>query len=399
VIANRAPARAQPDHRALPWSMITATLSVLAAGFVLQVLFYGNGHDAFSDIPRVVLGRGIGPGNLPYLDRVLEYPVGAGLLLYVASMLAPGPFGALAVTALASSVVCVAITVVLERRFGARAWRWALGAPLFLYAFQNWDVFAIAALLVAIFAFDAGRDRVAGAAVGVGAAVKLFPGMLLAPLVAVRLARRDVLGARRLAGWAVGAFAALNLPVLLANPPGWWWTYAFQGRRQATWGTIWFWLFRALSLPVHGAAGTQVANMVSTALLVGGVAWISVRAARRGLGGAEVATAVVALALLANKVYSPTYDLWLLPAFVLLPFSRRLWVAFCAVDLAVFVTVYGSFQGLVSSHDVSTVLPVLVAARAVVLVTVLVRATRVRPEARPVPYSSSVHPQPSAIAA
>jgi uncharacterized membrane protein len=399
LIATRAQARPDAHRRALPWSMIAATVSLLAAGFVLQLLLYGNGHTALSDIPRVALGRGIGPGNVPYLDRVLEYPVGAGLLLYVASLVAPGPLGTLAVTAVASSAVCVAITVALERRFGARAWRWALGAPLFLYAFQNWDAFAIGAMLVAVFAFDDRRDRMAGAAVGIGAAVKLFPGMLLAPLVAARLARRDGLGARRVAGWAVGAFALLNLPVLLASPSGWWWTYAFQGRRQATWGTIWFWLFRALSVPVHGAAGMHVANLVSSALLVGGVAWITVRAARRGLGGAEIAVASVAVALLANKVYSPTYDLWLLPAFVLLPLSRRLCVAFCAVDLAVFVTVYGSFHGLVSAHDVSTVLPVLVAARAVVLVTVLVRATRLRPAARPVPSSSSVHPQPGAIAA
>src|SRR5262249_44358351 len=198
-------------------------------------------------------------GRLPYLDRVIEYPVGAGLLLYVASLVSPGPLGALVVTALASAAVCVAITIALERRFGARAWRWAVGAPLFLYAFQNWDVFALGALLVAVFAFDSHRDRIAGVALGLGAAVKLFPGLRLAPLVAIRLARREWLGARRLAGWTIGAFVAVNLPVLLANRSGWWWTYSFQGRREATWGTIWFWSFRALSLPVHGAAGTHLA--------------------------------------------------------------------------------------------------------------------------------------------
>jgi len=380
--------------------MIVATVSVLAAGFVLQLLAYDKGgHNALSDIPRVVLSRGIGPGHVPYLDRVIEYPVGAGLLLYVASLVAPGPLGTLVVTALASAAVCVAITIALERRFGVRAWRWAVGAPLFLYAFQNWDVFALGALLVAVFAFDSHRDRMAGVALGLGAAVKLFPGLLLAPLVAIRLARREWLGARRLAGWTIGAFAAVNLPVLLANRSGWWWTYAFQGRREATWGTIWFWSFRALSLPVHGAAGTHLANLVSSAALVGGMAWLTVRAARRRLGAAEVATASVVVALLANKVYSPTYDLWLLPAFVLLPLSRRMWVAFCGVDLAVFVTVYGSFHGVVPAADVHALLPALVAARAVVLVTVLLQATRRPPAARPVQPSSFVHRRPSAMAA
>ena len=81
LIATRAPARPRADRQALPWSMIGATVSVLAAGFVLQLLLYGNGHTAVTDIPRVLMGRGIGPGHVPYLDRVLEYPVGAGLLL------------------------------------------------------------------------------------------------------------------------------------------------------------------------------------------------------------------------------------------------------------------------------------------------------------------------------
>ena len=43
-------------------------------------------------------------------------------------------------------------------------------------------------------------------------------------------------------------------------------------------------------------------------------------------------------------------------------------MTFCAVHLAVFVTVYGHFQWGVSSHVVYLVLPVLVRARTVVLV-------------------------------
>ena len=90
------------------------------------------------------------------------------------------------VVALLAGLLALGVTVLLARRFGARAWRWALGTPLLLFAFQNWDVFAVAALLVAVFAFVSRRDRIAGAALGLGAAVKLFPGMLLAPLVAIR---------------------------------------------------------------------------------------------------------------------------------------------------------------------------------------------------------------------
>ena len=137
------------------------------------------------------LHRGVGPGGLPYIDRVIEYPVASGFLMYLAAVIAPGPLGVLLVTALASAALCVAITVVLERRFGRRAWRWALAVPVLLYAFQNWDVFAIAAMLAGLFAFERGRDGAAGAAFGLGAAVKLFPAIVVPPLIAVRLAAGD----------------------------------------------------------------------------------------------------------------------------------------------------------------------------------------------------------------
>jgi uncharacterized membrane protein len=366
-------------RRTLPWPMIGATVALLAAAFALQLAAYGHGAtSAISDLPRVLVNRGIGPGSLPYVDRVIEYPVGSGILLFLATLIAPGPLGALAVTAVASSALCVAITVALQRRFGARAWRWALGAPVFLYAFQNWDVFAVAALLGAVFAYERHHDRGSGLLIGVGAAVKLFPAVLLPPLVALRLAHGDRRGALRLATSAIAGFAVLNLPFLLARPSGWWWPYAFQSHRQATWGTAWFYVFRILGLPVHGVAGANFANAVSLVVLSGGVVWLAARARHTSISPAAIAVAGVALFLLSNKVYSPTYDLWLVPAFVLLPFLARWWIAFCAVDVGVFVSVYGFFHGFVPMTVVGAVLPVLVLLRTVILIRVIAGATAKR---------------------
>ena len=171
----------------------------------------------------------------------------------------------------------------------------------------------------------------------------------------------------RLAAWAVGGFAALNLPFLIARPSGWWWPYAFQSRRQATWGSAWFYVFRVVGLPVHGAAGAHLANSVSLVALVVGVTWLTVRALHGRITPAAIVAAGVAIFLISNKVYSPTYDLWLVPCFVLLPLPRRLWLAFCAADLGVFVTVYGFFHGFDSMQEVGVVLPLLVLARTVIL--------------------------------
>ena len=366
--------------------MVIAGSATLLLALTLQLLALRHGvHGSISDLPHVFLGRGIRPGTLPYVDRPIEYPVVAGFLLYAASLVWASPIGVLLVTAVAASAVFLSVTVLLARRFGARAWRWAIATPVLLYAFQNWDLFAIAALVVGLLAFERHRDGTAGVAFGVGAAIKLFPCIVVPPLVVYRWAHDDRRGALRLVAAGGATFALLNLPIAVLNPSGWWWPYAFQSRRDPTWGTAWFYLFRAVGLPIHGAAGAHLATVVSAAALLGGMAWLLAVTARGRLDPFGAAAAAVAIFVLSNKVYSPTYDVWLVAFFVMLPLSRRLWVSFCAVDAAVFVTVYGFFAGIDSIGFVRTVLPLLVLVRTGVLLTLIRRATVSPTPTAPVP--------------
>ncbi len=357
--------------------MVVATVVMLVLAYAIQIAVYGNGgHSSLSDLPRVFLHRGVGPGALPYVNRVTEYPIGSGVLLYLAALVSPTPLGVLTTTAAAAGALCVWITVMLERRCGSRAWRWAIGTPLLLFAFQNWDVFAIAAVVGALLAYERRRDRLTGAFLALGAAVKLFPAVLIPPLFARRWSEGDRRGARRLAVSGIGVLALLNLPFAVANPSGWWWPFAFQSQRNATWGSAWYWVYRLVGLPVHGASGAQFANAVSFAALLVGIGWLTYRAARMRLEPFAIAAGAVAIFVLCNKVYSPTYDVWLVAFFVLLPLPRRLWVGFCVVDVAVFATVYGYLHGVDSSGFVHAVLPWLVLARTLVLVRVIYLATR-----------------------
>lgn len=371
-------------HHPFPTRMVVTIVVVLLVGLALQFAVYGNGgHRALSDLPRVFLHRGIGRSSLPYLDRPIEYPVLAGVLLYLAALVSPTPLGVLLVTALAAGAICVTMTVVLERRYGARAWRWALATPVLLYAYQNWDLFAVGALFVGVLMFERERDVAAGAALGIGAAVKLFPAIVVPPLAALRFAHGDRRGAVRLVASSAAVFAAVNLPVRVANPAGWWWPYAFQSKRNATWGSASFYVFRLLGLPVHGPSGAQLANQVSLLLVVLAVGLLVFLGLQGRLGAVQLAGAAVAMFVLCNKVYSPTYDVWLVLFFVMLPVSRRLWVWYCAVDLAVFLTVYGYFHGPESLAFVHTVLPVLVAARTFALLTFLAVVLRPPPPRLP----------------
>jgi hypothetical protein len=106
------------------------------------------------------------------------------------------------------------------------------------------------------------------------------------------------------------------------------------------------------------------------------VAWSVTRTVRLDLHAFAVAGAAVTIFVLADKVHSPTHDLWLVAFFVMLPLSRRLWLSICTVDLAVFAVVYGHFVGPLHVDVVRTLLPVLVVLRAAVLLTVVIRATQ-----------------------
>ncbi len=385
--ADAAPAAVRRPSR-ITW-MVVANIGLLLVGFGLQLLVYGRGgHSSLSDLPHVFLHRGIAPGAPPYLDRMLEYPVGAGMLLYLAALIRPTPLGVLIVTALAAGGLSAWITVALERRVGSRAWRWALGTPVLLFAFQNWDMFAIATVLGGVLLFERGRDRAAGALLGVGTAVKLFPVVVVPVLAAARWAQGDRRGARRLVGGAAATWLALNLPVLLANPHGWWWPNAFQGRRVATWGSAWYYVDRWLGLPVAGPTGAGVANAMAMLLLLAGIAALTWWTAKGRIAPLPATAVAVAWFVLSNKVYSPTYDIWLVVFFVLLPLSRRLWLAFCAVDLAVYVVVFGMFHGLWGHDVVHAMLPSLVLVRTGVILALvssaLVGSRRPAPVVAPV---------------
>ena len=118
----------------------------------------------------------------------------------------------------------------------------------------------------------------------------------------------------------------------------------------------------------------KVANAIAFALLALGLITISIIGVRRRLGSAAIGAAVVAVFMLSNKVYSPNYDVWLVPFFVFVPFARRQWIAFCAADLAMYIVVFGRFHGWVDPSLTGDLVPVIVVIRAVVIGSMIVTA-------------------------
>src|SRR5262249_27177670 len=114
---------------------------------------------------------------------------------------------------------------------------------------------------------------------------------------------------------------------------------AFHRVRGPSRGAIWFYVFRTPTMApwLRGHALASTLNAITVVLVAGAMLALIVLTARGRLDPiAACALATIAF-LVGNKIYSPQYDLWLLPFLVMLPVRTRLFVHFVASSMLVFV--------------------------------------------------------------
>ena len=335
-------------------------------------------------------------GRLPYLDPCAEartncdeYPV---LTMY-AMRLAGWISGDDAtrffwVNALFLTVAAAVVAGSIYLIDPPRALWFALAPSLALEAFVNWDLLAVALAATGTVAFLGHRDGWAGSLLGLGAAAKLFPGLLLVPFAAQRLRERRPDGAVRLWWCAAAAWLLVNLPFAIARPAGWWEFFRFNGARPVDWDSLWS---IACRLSTSACVPTGFANVGSVvgAVVIVVLVWIVKRRREPDFPRWQLGFPMLAAFLLLGKVYSPQFSLWLLPWLVLLLPDLRRFIAFEAADLAVFFTRF-SFFGELTGFGGSPrwVFEAAVVVRAAVLVWCVVswvRAPSRSPSRDPVP--------------
>lgn len=342
--------------------MIIATSVALLLGFGLkaQCLDTFGGFDGdqyellcYNDLQPLYGARGIHTDAVPYVNGglvdgelvgTLEYPVLTGMFMWITGLLVDTSNSFLVVSALLLAPFGFLVSYLLTRMSDRRALLWAAAPALVLYAFHNWDLLAVAASVAGFYAWWRGRSLWAAVLFGVGAALKMYPLMFVAPLVLDHVARRDWPKAVRDALTGAGTVALINLPFALVNFDGWWATYEFHRQRGPNFDSIW-----QFGWPTWTA---DRFNTVTTALLLAGfviglaAGWVL----RRRFGGVypvlQTSGAMLAVFMLANKVHSPQYTLWLLPLFVLLQVRIWWWGAYAVVDLMVYVGVFRWFYDL-----------------------------------------------------
>lgn len=307
------------------------TLVVLAAGWWAKARCLSGGWTGgeqyygycYSDVAPLWFRRGLDEGAGPYGSEPLEYPPVLAVRIWLAAVLTrvlPGEATVSTFTVVNGLFVVVEVAAILallhRLGLGPRRLLWFVAAPaLSLYAFYNWDTLPVALLLGAVLLHVRGRHTASGVLAGLGAAAKVFPAFLV-PLVVLALLAR---GRRRAALWHAGAaalvFLAVHVPGYLLAPGRWDRFYELSSRRGMHVDSLWYLLLQ-LGGPDLGPSSLSTASLLVFAAGAAVVVAVGVRR-RRPEEWWQLVLPVLVCFVLANKVYSPQYTLWLVPLMAL----------------------------------------------------------------------------------
>jgi uncharacterized membrane protein len=319
--------------------LILLTVAAALVGVVLKGYCRVNGWETptqfyatcYSDFPELFRNRGLADGLFPIAGSgsQFEYPVLIGVIAGITAWLVPGTgvsdarvLGYFDINAALLAFAALVTVLATARLAGRRPWDAAMIAVapgIVLAGTINWDLWAAALLALGMYFFARHRPLAAGILIGLAAATKLYPLLILGAIVllAVRTGRfRPMLIT---AAAAAASWAAVNLPFAAANPAGWAYFFQFSADRDAGYSSPWFiYNLVAARIGMAGLDGTAV-DLLSIGLFLlacAGIAAVALSSARRPRL-AQLAFLIVAAFILTNKVYSPQYVIWLIPLFAL----------------------------------------------------------------------------------
>lgn len=275
-------------------------------------------HACYSDIPILFSARSLDSHQWAYKSgtNAVEYPVVMGTVMWATSWLAPSGSHSLRgyfdLNALLIALLFVFSVLIVWKIRPEYAYLSALSPGVIAALYINWDLWGIVTMLLAIYYFDRKRLSVSSVFLATSIATKFFPVFLLLPIVFILWRKNDFRTIAKYLGTTAIVWLAINLPVILTTPQGWWHFYKLNLDRGSDWGSLWY----SLSLlGLHIRYLNYLTILVLLLVLVAMVVFLL--EIERTPTLADVSFILLAATLCIGKVYSPQYVLWLVPLAVI----------------------------------------------------------------------------------
>jgi uncharacterized membrane protein len=182
----------------------------------------------------------------------------------------------------------------------------------------NWDLWAIATMLVSIYLFDKQKILLSAALLGISISTKFLPIFLLIPIALIFFRQEKVQNFLKYLAVVVATFVAINAPVFLTTPDGWWRFYSLNLNRGSDWGSLWY------ALSNLGLDLTHQNYLSVLCLLIGTTALVLYLLQLQSPPTlAHTAIFIFIIVMAVSKVYSPQYVLWLTPLAIIAMIDKR----------------------------------------------------------------------------
>ena len=267
-------------------------------------------HACYSDLPALYGSRGLDKNAWPFTsdDNSVEYPVVTAMVMYVTSFVANSPASYFNVNIFFLVLLFIAIVLLVRKIRPEFAYLVPVAPAMIASLFINWDLWAIATMMLAIYWFDRKQYLHSSLVMGLSISTKFLPVFLLIPIAFILWRDAKVKELVKYVAVLAATWLAINLPFALTTPTGWWRFYKLNLERGADWGSFW------LALQQLGFSLTNL-NYLSILLLLITLTTVALLLFELKYTPtlASVAFIVLASVMLASKVYSPQYVLWLTP--------------------------------------------------------------------------------------
>jgi uncharacterized membrane protein len=278
-------------------------------------------HACYSDIPALYGERGLDKGVWAYSSGAdsVEYPVIQGAIMWITAKVIPSGINNYFYTsALLLALLFIFISFITFKMKPEFGYLLPLAPAAVACLYINWDLWAIATMMLAIYWFDRRAEVASAVALGIAISTKFLPVFLLIPIAIIFFRQEKISKFLKYAVIAVATFALINLPVALTTPEGWWRFYDLNLNRGSDWGSLWY----ALS---NLGLNLTHQNYLSILLLMIGLSALTIflLQLRTPPTLAHTAIFVMIIVMAVSKVYSPQYVLWLTPLAVIALIDRR----------------------------------------------------------------------------